>query len=263
MRMLRAGRWITAIGLLLLAGVYVRARLHTRRATAGSRAEDLLRSRSRRDLGGVGDDLRRARERLLPIPQGPSPRPVRGSLRGSRHRVRGDRAHDRPDLGQADLGDLVDLGRPPHADALPLSSICRISAAAGRHRRAGSTRPFCRRARHLRHGAGAVHSFQRLHVPHAAPHAHRAEAEHAVAAGRYARDVVVVGRRVHIAVHGLRDAALRALVPARAARGRGRGRTVVMQATPENGGYMIAAYVIAAVVLVTYAISLYWRTRKL
>jgi hypothetical protein len=36
-----------------------------------------------------------------------------------------------------------------------------------------------------------------------------------------------------------------------------------MQATPENGGYMIAAYVIAAVVLVTYAISLYWRTRKL
>jgi hypothetical protein len=37
----------------------------------------------------------------------------------------------------------------------------------------------------------------------------------------------------------------------------------MMQATPENGGYMIAAYVIAAVVLVTYAVSLYWRTRKL
>lgn len=37
----------------------------------------------------------------------------------------------------------------------------------------------------------------------------------------------------------------------------------MVQTTPENGGYMIAAYIIAAVVLVAYAVSLYWRTRKL
>lgn len=32
---------------------------------------------------------------------------------------------------------------------------------------------------------------------------------------------------------------------------------------PQNGGYMVAAYVIVAVILVGYALSLYWRTRKL
>ena len=37
----------------------------------------------------------------------------------------------------------------------------------------------------------------------------------------------------------------------------------MLQTTPENGGYMVAAYVIAAVVLLTYAVSLYWRTKKL
>ncbi len=32
---------------------------------------------------------------------------------------------------------------------------------------------------------------------------------------------------------------------------------------PENGGYMIAAYTIAAVVVLVYAISLFVRLRKL
>ena len=31
---------------------------------------------------------------------------------------------------------------------------------------------------------------------------------------------------------------------------------------PENGGYMIAAYVVAAVIIVGYALSLYLRTRR-
>ena len=34
-------------------------------------------------------------------------------------------------------------------------------------------------------------------------------------------------------------------------------------AVPQNAGYMVAAYVVAAVILVTYAISLYRRTRGL
>ena len=32
---------------------------------------------------------------------------------------------------------------------------------------------------------------------------------------------------------------------------------------PDNGGYMIAAYVVAAVVVVLYAVSLFVRLRKL
>jgi hypothetical protein len=32
---------------------------------------------------------------------------------------------------------------------------------------------------------------------------------------------------------------------------------------PANGGYMIAAYVAAAVIIVTYAVVLFRRTRKL
>lgn len=35
------------------------------------------------------------------------------------------------------------------------------------------------------------------------------------------------------------------------------------ETVPQNGGYMIAAYIIVAVILVSYAVSLYWRTRKL
>ena len=33
--------------------------------------------------------------------------------------------------------------------------------------------------------------------------------------------------------------------------------------TPENSGYMIAAYVVVAVVVLTYAAWLAWRVRKL
>jgi len=32
-------------------------------------------------------------------------------------------------------------------------------------------------------------------------------------------------------------------------------------AIPQNGGYMVAAYVVAAVILVVYALSLYRRSR--
>ena len=31
---------------------------------------------------------------------------------------------------------------------------------------------------------------------------------------------------------------------------------------PENGGYMIAAYIVVGVILVGYALSLYLRTRR-
>lgn len=32
--------------------------------------------------------------------------------------------------------------------------------------------------------------------------------------------------------------------------------------TPQNGGYMVAAYIVAAVILVGYTLSLYLRTRR-
>ena len=34
------------------------------------------------------------------------------------------------------------------------------------------------------------------------------------------------------------------------------------QSIPQNGGYMIAAYIVAAVMLVGYALSLYLRARR-
>jgi len=34
-------------------------------------------------------------------------------------------------------------------------------------------------------------------------------------------------------------------------------------ALPDNGGYMVAAYVVAAVILLTYALFLYRRSRSL
>jgi hypothetical protein len=35
-----------------------------------------------------------------------------------------------------------------------------------------------------------------------------------------------------------------------------------MQLVPQNGGYMIAAYVITGVIVVGYAVSLYLRARR-
>ncbi len=34
------------------------------------------------------------------------------------------------------------------------------------------------------------------------------------------------------------------------------------QSIPQNGGYMIAAYIVAAVILVGYGLSLYLRARR-
>ncbi len=34
-------------------------------------------------------------------------------------------------------------------------------------------------------------------------------------------------------------------------------------AVPQNAGYMVAAYIVAAVILVTYAVTLFRRTRGL
>jgi hypothetical protein len=31
---------------------------------------------------------------------------------------------------------------------------------------------------------------------------------------------------------------------------------------PDNGGYMVAAYVVAAVIILTYAITLYFRVKR-
>ena len=36
----------------------------------------------------------------------------------------------------------------------------------------------------------------------------------------------------------------------------------MLQSIPQNGGYMIAAYIVAAVILVGYALSLYLRARR-
>ena len=32
--------------------------------------------------------------------------------------------------------------------------------------------------------------------------------------------------------------------------------------TPDNGQYMVAAYVVAAVIYLTYSAALWWRTKK-
>ena len=34
------------------------------------------------------------------------------------------------------------------------------------------------------------------------------------------------------------------------------------QSMPQNGGYMVAAYIVAGAILIGYAVSLYLRTRR-
>ena len=35
-----------------------------------------------------------------------------------------------------------------------------------------------------------------------------------------------------------------------------------MPETPQNGGYMVAAYVVASVIYVVYSVTLWWRARN-
>src|SRR5438034_5038807 len=108
------------------------ARVHPGRAAARTGAEDLLPPRPRGDLGRDGDGAGGPREHLLPVLEGPPPRPLCRGVRGGGHGVRRDRAHHRSHLGEADLGDLVDVGRAAHVDPAAVLPLYRVPAAARR-----------------------------------------------------------------------------------------------------------------------------------
>src|SRR6266566_29342 len=163
------------------------------------------------------------RQRVLPLSEGSATRPLRRGLGRSRNRLCECRAHDGPDLGETDLGNVVDVGCAPDVYAVPLPSLCRVPAAPRHRQRPGYPGSLCGSPRHLRHVLGAIRSLQRLHVSHAAPDAHRPEAEYSVVAREHAGHVAVFGRRVHAVVRGIRDPALCTQLPAGAARGDGWG----------------------------------------
>src|SRR2546430_6641299 len=148
--------------------------------------------------------------RGVPVPEGPPPRPLRRSIGRGRHGVRRDRADHRTDLGEDRVGHVVGLGRAPHLHAVPLFPLYRLPAAARGRRGRGGARPLCRRARHLRHGAGAVHPPERVPVSDAPSATHHPQAERALTAAEHARDLAALVRGVHRAVCRVRDAALRA-----------------------------------------------------
>ena len=114
-----------------------------------------------------------------------------------------------PDLGQADLGHLVDLGRAAHAHAVPLFPLRRLPGAPRRGARSGRAGPVQRGGGHPGHAAGALHSPERLSVPDAPPAARRAQAERAVAAAGDAAHAADLDAGVHPAVHRAGDDALR------------------------------------------------------
>ena len=128
------------------------------------------------------------RQRALPLAARSPARPLRRGLGRGGARLQRGHAHHRSDLGQADLGHLVDLGRR----ASPSRSSCSSSSSAiwrsARDARSGGARPGSAPWWDPRHAAGAVHSPERLSLPHAAPAAGGAQAERAVAAAGDAAD---------------------------------------------------------------------------
>src|SRR5205823_5474391 len=102
--------------------------------------EDLLSARARRALDRGGDDPRGIGRNLLPVPEGSAAGSVRRGVGGGRHGVRDHRADDRPHLGEADLGDVVDVGCPADVHPVSLLSVRGISARA-RRAAGGAYRP--------------------------------------------------------------------------------------------------------------------------
>src|SRR2546430_17674607 len=96
---------------------------------------------SRGALDRGGDGSRGIGWNLLPVPQGSASGSVRGGVSGSGHGVRDHRADHRPHLGEADLGDLVDLGCPAHLDVIPLLPVRGVSARARGGAGSGAPRP--------------------------------------------------------------------------------------------------------------------------
>ena len=181
-------------------GLRAGARLYAGRGAAGPGAEDLLPARAR----GVerADRLLPGghHERALSLAARPPARPVRRGLRGGRRRVQRGHAHDRADLGQADLGHLVDLGRPAHADAVPLLPLHRLPGAPRLGARSGRAGAVQRGGGDPRDAARAVHPSERVPVPDAPSAADRAQAERAVAAAGDAPDAAGVDGGVHPAL---------------------------------------------------------------
>ena len=184
-RIVRRGQVLTVLGLLAAAGVYVIAIYFTPVEARQGLAQKIFYVHAPAAWGALVAFARgRAGQHPLPVAARRAARPLRRQLGRGRHRVLARHAHDRPDLGQADLGHLVDLGRAPHPDALPLLPLRRLPGAAGRGagpRRAG---PLQRGGGDHGPGAGAVHPPERLPLPHPPPPAGAAQAERAVACRR-------------------------------------------------------------------------------
>ncbi|CAA9333400.1 MAG: Cytochrome c-type biogenesis protein CcmC, putative heme lyase for CcmE, partial [uncultured Gemmatimonadaceae bacterium] len=181
----------------------VGARVHARRGAAGAGAEDLLRARA---VGGgralPGDRGAGRDERPLPLAQGRAAGPDGGERGRGGVRVHERGARDRADLGAADLGGVVDVGRAPHADALPLVRDVRLPRDARRGGGPVAPRALLRGARAAGAAARAVHPPERRDVPDAAPAGDRAQAERAVDAAGDGADVARGAGRVHPALRG-------------------------------------------------------------
>ena len=118
----------------------------------------------------------------------PQPRSRGRELGGGRRGVHDGGARDGPAVGAPDVGNLVDVGRAPHAHALSLVHLRRLSGAARRDRGSCAARALLGGARNSRLATNSVHSSERLPVSHAASAPDRDQAERAVAAAGDADD---------------------------------------------------------------------------
>src|SRR5213078_2344333 len=123
MRMLRVGHVINLIALLLLAGIYLRALAYTPVEQSQGLAQKIF---------------------YLHVPAAiwAELAMIVVGLSSVFYLFTKDPRLDRSDMGEADLGHLVDLGCPPDVHALPLSAVCRLSAVARRRDRSRRAGPF-------------------------------------------------------------------------------------------------------------------------
>src|SRR2546427_663673 len=91
---------------------------------------------------------------------------------------------DGDDLGETDLGHVLDLGRAPHIDPRALDHLCGLPDGSQARRARPPGRTFCRRGRHLRFHRRAGSPLQRDLVADAASGAGRDQRRAAVADAR-------------------------------------------------------------------------------
>ena len=161
--LIRGGLWITGLALVGLGGVFAKRSSGPRRSGGRDRPQKILYVHApAATMSLMAFSLVGVASCGLPLLQGPAARRVCRGVGGGRTGLRRDDADHRPALGPAGMGHVVAMGAPADLDPLAGAFVCWLPDDADRHRGPGRPGPVQCGGRDHGAGLGAVRPSERL-----------------------------------------------------------------------------------------------------